>query len=148
MILIPVIGSRLDRTVCSERHAPAIARSLSITSMRHKTVTVFPSGEVRGNRAGWKEATPMPAKYKGPYFFTEEQVQKYNRTLGRLRNLVRDAFLELRKIGRSNLTNKRYRDAGVFFATVAAQMTPALQFLVQIQNSAQRPSRTLVEFVY
>jgi hypothetical protein len=84
----------------------------------------------------------MPAKNRGRYFFTEQQIQKYNRTIVPLGNLDCDASLELRKIGRSNLTNKRYQDAGVFFAGVAAQMTSALQFLVEILRSAQQPSGT------
>lgn len=90
----------------------------------------------------------MPAKYKGRYCFTERQAQEYNRTLGHLRNLYGDAFRELRKVGRSNLTHKRYRDAGVFFAKVAAQMIYALQILVEIRSSAQQPSCTRVEFVF
>ncbi|MGZ4733592.1 MAG: hypothetical protein ACXVZH_15780, partial [Terriglobales bacterium] len=40
-----------------------------------------------------------------------------------------------------------YRDAGVFFAKVAAQMIYALQILVEIRSSAQQPSCTRVEFV-
>jgi hypothetical protein len=124
----------------------AIARS--ITSTCPKTLTAL--ADVRGDRAGWKEAMTMPAKYKGPYSFTDRQVQEYNRTLRRLRNLhgnAGDAVGELRKIGRSNLTNKRYTDAGDFFAKVAAQMTSALQFLMAIRSSAQQLPRTRVEFV-
>ncbi len=90
----------------------------------------------------------MPAKNKGPYFFADQQMQEYNRTITRLRNLGCEASLELRKIGRSNVSTKRYQDAGDFFAAVAAQMTAALQFLVEILRSAQQPSRTLVQFVY
>jgi hypothetical protein len=90
----------------------------------------------------------MPAKYKGRYFFMDQQMQEYNRTIVRLHNLCGDAFLELRKIARSNLTNKRYQDAGDFFADVSAQMTSALQFRVEILRSAQQPSGRLVQFVY
>ena len=90
----------------------------------------------------------MSAKYKRPYIFTELQVEKYDRTIRRLRNLDGDAFSELREAGRWNLTNKRYSDAGVVLVKVAAQMTCALQFLVEILRSAQQPSRTLVQFVY
>src|SRR6476660_4267095 len=103
--------------------------SLSIRSIRPKTVTAL--CEVSGDRSGWKGDMPMPARYEGPYFFTAQLLQNHNRTIIRLRNLDRDACLELRKIGRSNLTNKRYLDAGVFLSEVAAHMTSALQFLVE-----------------
>jgi hypothetical protein len=133
--------------VCSDRNATAIARSLSIPSIRPKTVTAL--GEVSGDRSGWKGDMPMPAKNRGRrYFFTGQKIQEYNRTIIRLRNLECDAFLELRKIARLNLVSKRCQDAGVFFAAVAAEMTSALQFLVELLHSAQQPSRTLVEFVY
>lgn len=46
------------------------------------------------------------------------------------------------------MTDKRYRDAGVFFAAVADQMTSALQFLMEIVRSAQQPSGTLVQFLF
>jgi hypothetical protein len=129
--------------VCSDRHAMAIARSLPILSAHPKTVTAL-----GGDRSAWKGAMPMPAKYKGRYFFTDQQMQEHNRTIGRLHNLCGDAFLEFKKIARSNLANKRYQDAGDFFADVAAQMTSALQFLAEILRSAQQPSGTLVQFVF
>ena len=89
----------------------------------------------------------MPAKYEG-WCLLRDQQQKYHRTIIRLHNLNCDACLELRKIGPSNSTNKRYQDAGVFFSAVAAQMTSGLQFLVEIPHSAQQPSCPPVEFVY
>jgi hypothetical protein len=90
----------------------------------------------------------MPAKYKGRYFFTDRQIREFDRTIGRLHKLYGGAFLELRKTVRSNLTNKRYQDAGVLFAAMADQVASALQFLLEILRSAQQPSSTLVQFAF
>jgi len=87
----------------------------------------------------------MPAKYKGRYFFTERQLQEDTGTLGHLRKLLRDAFRELRQIVRSNLTNKRYMEAGQFLAT-ATQMISALQFLGEILSSAREQLPNVVIF--
>src|SRR5437764_12493950 len=130
--------------LCSDQHAAAIVRALSIPPTILNTITAL--GELRGDRAGGKGAIPVPAKFKGLYRFTERQVDDYNSTLRRLRRLHRDALSELRQIEPSNLNNKRYTRAGAFLGMVATQMTSALQFLVEILSSGGDRSTMVVIF--
>jgi len=89
----------------------------------------------------------MQARFKGPYFFTQQQADGYNRTLGNLREVHGDAFRELRLIVLSNLTKKSYMQAGESLTSVASQINSGLQFIMEILCSAQKQPPLGVEFV-
>ncbi len=69
---------------------------------------VFGSGEARGNRISSKGATPMLDKKGRRFFFTHRQMQQLVLTNDRLRQSNGSAWRELRRVGRSNLTTKKY----------------------------------------
>jgi hypothetical protein len=118
--------------VCSDRHATAIAGSLSIPWTRAKTVTAL--GEVSGDRAGWKGDMPMPAKYKGQYVCTRQQMQQIYETYDYLRELHRDIYRALQQPSGSTDTDK---GMAVFFCRGAGEIGGALKVLAEISNSAQ-----------
>ena len=116
----------------------AIARSLSIPSTRPKTVSA--SGEVRGNRAGWKEAMPMAAKYKGRPFCTDLQRQQIMGTYDYFQELHREADAGLQQMGRSTYTDK----LNVLLVRIADEIASGLKFLVEISSSVQEQAPRVV----
>jgi len=83
----------------------------------------------------------MPVKNNGRYFFTKRQIHQIDRMYDHLRQLHRDAFRELQKIGRSTLTDNR---VAAFLRTIADQIIGALQFLAEILSSAQEQVKLVV----
>src|SRR5438132_13614248 len=60
-----------------------------------------------------KGATPMLDKKRRRFFFTDRQMQQLVRTNDRLRQSNGSALRELRRVGRSNLSSKKYKEAGI-----------------------------------
>src|SRR5205814_3780614 len=91
----------------------------------------------------------MPRKNQGPVKFTDSQVQQLKRTNKNLRKLNRAARDELRRIGRMDLTDRQYREAGESFGTIATRMIGALRFYHAIEKAEpqQQPLRIVVRFV-
>ena len=73
------------------------------------------------------------------FFLTDPQMQQLVRSNDRLRQSNRSALRELRRVGRSNLTSKKYKEAGICLEMVAAQIIGVLQFREDILISARQP---------
>jgi hypothetical protein len=71
----------------------------------------------------------MPAKYKGRYVYTEQQIQQIYETYDYLRELHRDIYRALRQLSGSTDTD--------FYCGAAEEIVGALKVLVEISNSAQ-----------
>src|SRR5438309_4153447 len=79
------------------------------------------------------------------FFFTHRQMQQLVLTNDRLRQSNGSAWRELRRVGRPNLTSKKYKEAGIRLQMVAAQIIGVLQFREDILISARQQGA--VEFV-
>ncbi len=71
------------------------------------------------------------------FFFTDRQMQQLVHTNDLLRQSNGSAWRELRRVGRSNLTSKKYKEAGIRLEMVAAQITSVLQLREDILISAR-----------
>ena len=71
------------------------------------------------------------------FFLTDPQMQQLVRSNDRLRQSNRSALRELRRVGRSNLTSKKYKEAGIRLEMVAAQIIGVLQLREDILISAR-----------
>jgi len=71
------------------------------------------------------------------FFFTDRQKQQLVRTNDRLRQSNGSAWRELRRVGRSNLTSKKYKEAGIRLQMEAAQIIGVVQFREEILISAR-----------
>ncbi len=71
------------------------------------------------------------------FFFTHRQMQQLVRSNDRLRQSNGSALRELRRVGRSNLMSKKYKEAGVRLEMVAVQIIGVLQFREEILISAR-----------
>ncbi len=91
----------------------------------------------------------MPRKNQRPFNFTDWQVQQLKRTNKSLRKLNRAARHELRLIGRMDLTQRQYREAGDLLGTIAKRMIGELRFHHAIVEAEpeQQPLRIVVRFV-
>ena len=72
------------------------------------------------------------------FFFSDRQMQQLVHTNDRLRQSNGSAWRELRRVGRSNLTSKKYKEAGICLEMVAAQIIGVLQFREDILISARQ----------
>jgi len=113
-----------------------VERALSIPQIS-PGVAVFASGVARGNRISSKGATPMLDKKGRRVFFTDRQMQQLVLTNDRLRQSNGSALRELRRVGRSNLTSKKYKEADIRLQMVAAQIIGVLQLREEILISAR-----------
>jgi hypothetical protein len=91
----------------------------------------------------------MQRKNRGPFKFTDSQVQQLKRTNQNLRKLNCSARRELRRIGRTDLTRTQYREAGDLLGTIAKRMIGELRFHHAIVEAEpeQQPLRIVVRFV-
>ena len=91
----------------------------------------------------------MQRKNQGPFKFTDSQVRQLKRTSQSLRKLNRAARGELRLIGRMDLTQRQYREAGDLLGTIAKRMIGELRFHHAIVEAEpeQQPLRIVVRFV-
>ena len=71
------------------------------------------------------------------FFLTDWQMRQLVRSNDLLRQSNGSALRELRRVGRSNLTSKRYKEAGICLQMVAAQIIGVLQFREEILISAR-----------
>ena len=72
------------------------------------------------------------------FFFSDRQMQQLVHTNDLLRQSNGSAWRELRRVGRSNLTSKKYKEAGICLEMVAAQIIGVLQFREDILISARQ----------
>ena len=79
----------------------------------------------------------MLDKKERRFFFTDRQMQQLVLSNDRLRQSNGSALRELRRVGRPNLTSKRYKEAGICLQMVAAQIIGVLQFREEILISAR-----------
>jgi hypothetical protein len=88
-------------------------------------------------------------KYQSPLLFTQWQLQQIKNTNRKLRDLNRDAFRELQRVGYPGLTTARCRVAGHSLRIVALRMISALEFLqhMLIADQEQQTIRVRVRFV-
>jgi hypothetical protein len=89
----------------------------------------------------------MLRKNQRPFLFTEVQLQQLKRTEDSLRKLNRDALRELRRIGFTDLTNRKYSEAGESFQIVATQMISALRFREEILIAGREQQPQLIQVV-
>jgi hypothetical protein len=91
----------------------------------------------------------MQRKNRGPFKFTDSQVQQLKRTNKNLRKLNRAARRELRRVGHMELTRTQYREAGDLLGTIAKRMIGELRFHHAIVEAEpeQQPLRIVVRFV-
>ena len=91
----------------------------------------------------------MLRKNQSPLLFTQWQLQQIKNTNRKLRELNRDAFRELQRVGYPGLTTARYRVAGHSLRIVALRMISALGFLQHILTAdrEQQSIRLRVRFV-
>jgi len=71
------------------------------------------------------------------FFFSDRQMQQLVHTNDLLRQSNGSAWRELRRVGRSNLTSKKYKEAGIRLQIVAAQIIGVLRFREEILISAR-----------
>jgi len=71
------------------------------------------------------------------FFLTDPQMQQLVRSNDRLRQSNRSALRELRRVGRSNLTSKKYKEAGICLEMVADQIIGVLKLREDLLISAQ-----------
>ena len=85
----------------------------------------------------------MLDKKERRFFFTDRQFQQLILTNDRLRQSNGSALRELRRVGRSNLTSKKYKQAGIRLQMVAAQIIGVLQLREDILISAREQGAVL-----
>ena len=90
----------------------------------------------------------MLRKYQSPLVFTQWQLQQIKNTNRKLRELNRDAFRELQRIGYPGLTTARYRVAGHSLRIVALRMISALEFLQHILIADREQQRIRLRVIY
>jgi hypothetical protein len=71
------------------------------------------------------------------FFFTDQQMQQLVLTNDLLRQSNGSALRELRRVGRPNLTSKKYKEPGIRLEMVAAQITNVLKLREDILISAR-----------
>ena len=79
----------------------------------------------------------MLDKSRRRFFFSDRQMQQVVRTNDLLRQSNGSALRELIRVGRPNLTSKKYKEAGIRLQMVAAQIIGVLQFREDILISAR-----------
>lgn len=84
----------------------------------------------------------MLSKKDRPFFFTDQQMEQLKSTNGTLLRLNRDVRRELRRIGRSNISDKKYRVAGLLLGNLAMRMISVVQLREDVLDSgrAQEPA--------
>jgi len=82
-----------------------------------------------------------------PFFLTDPQKERLERTNNCLRQLNRSARTELQRFGRTNLTDKQYRQAGLSFEMIAMRIVGVLQLREEILDAAQEKGPDTVEFI-
>jgi hypothetical protein len=87
----------------------------------------------------------MLRKNQRPFLFTEVQLQQLKRTEDSLRKLNRDALRALRRIGFTDLTNRKYSEAGQSLRIVATQIISALQFREEILIAGREQQPQTIE---
>ena len=79
----------------------------------------------------------MLDKKRRRFFFTDRQMQQLVRTNDRLRQSNGSSLRELRRVGRSNLSSKKYKEAGICLEMVAGQIIGVLQLREDLLISAR-----------
>src|SRR6266849_1818642 len=89
----------------------------------------------------------MLLKKDRPFFFTDQQMAQLRSTNGTLRQVNRDARRELRGIG-ADLTDKQYRDAGLWLGNLAIRMISVLRLREGVLNSGRQQQPKHFEVVF